>query len=55
LHHLYNGGSNIYLPHKHLEDRAINASKYITLKKQIAINTSKNESSYELIRESHFV
>lgn len=53
MHHLYNGGSNTYLSHEHLEDR-VNASKDLSLKEQIVLSTSKNESSYKLICESNF-
>lgn len=42
---LVNGGSYIALPHEHLKDR-VTASKYLTLKKQIAMSTSENESLY---------
>lgn len=43
---LVNGGCNIALSHKHLEDRVVNACKYLTLKEQIAISVSKNKSLY---------
>lgn len=43
---LVNGGSYSALSHEHLKDRVVTASKYLTLKKRIAMSTSENKSLY---------